>query len=140
MRSDALTLAGLRLARWRARKDVQAVVFWGMLFLGPILAFATFAVLGGMEGLGSRHALRAVLLADFVYALVVAVFVARRAGEMFVAHRQRSAGSRLHMRLVRFFTGIALIPTVLVAIFAAVSLNFGLEGWFSERVRNVVTN
>lgn len=140
MRSDALTLAGLRLARWRERKDVQAAVFWGLIVLGPILAFATFAVLGGMEGLGSRHALRAVLLADFVYALVVAVFVARRAGAMLVAHRQRSAGSRLHMRLVRFFTGIALIPTVLVAIFAAMSLNFGLEGWFSERVRNVVTN
>jgi two-component system nitrogen regulation sensor histidine kinase NtrY len=140
MRSDVLTAAGLWLARWRERRDVQAAAFWGMIVLGPLLALTTIAVLGEMEGLGSRHALRLVLLADFIYALVVAVFVARRVGEMISARRRRSAGSRLHTRLVRFFTGIALIPTVLVAVFAADSLNFGLEGWFSERVRNVVTN
>ncbi len=140
MRSDVLTAAVSWLAQLRERRGVQAAAFWGMIVLGPLLALATFAVLGEMEGLGSRHALRLVLLADFVYALVVAVFVARRVGEMISARRKRSAGSRLHTRLVRFFTGIALIPTVLVAIFAAVSLNFGLEGWFSDRVRNVVTN
>ena len=44
------------------------------------------------------------------------------------------------MRLVRFFTLIALIPTVLVAVFATITLNFGLEGWFSDRVRDVVAN
>ena len=44
------------------------------------------------------------------------------------------------MRLVRFFTLIALIPTIIVAVFAAITLNFGLEGWFSDRVRNVVSN
>ena len=84
--------------------------------------------------------LRPVLLADFVYALVVAAFVARRVAEMIAARRQRSAGSKLHMRLVRFFTAIALIPTILVAVFATITLNFGLEGWFSDRVRNVVAN
>ena len=30
-------------------------------------------------------------------------------------------------------------PTVLVAIFAMLSINVGLEGWFSERVRNVLS-
>ena len=78
--------------------------------------------------------------ADFVYALIVAAFVARRVAEMIAERRRRSAGSKLHMRLVRFFTAIALIPTVLVAIFATITLNFGLEGWFSDRVRNVVAN
>ena len=84
--------------------------------------------------------LRPVLLADFVYALVVAAFVARRIAEMIAARRRRSAGSKLHMRLVRFFTPIALIPTILVAVFATITLNFGLEGWFSDRVHNVVAN
>jgi two-component system nitrogen regulation sensor histidine kinase NtrY len=31
-----------------------------------------------------------------------------------------------------------LVPTILVAVFAVLNLNIGLEGWFSERVRNVV--
>ena len=93
-----------------------------------------------MQWLGGGSMLRPVLLADFVYALVVAAFVARAVAEMIAERRRRSAGSKLHMRLVRFFTAIALIPTILVAVFATITLNFGLEGWFSDRVRNVVAN
>ena len=33
---------------------------------------------------------------------------------------------------------MALIPTVTVAIFAVLTVNLGLEGWFSDRVRQVV--
>ena len=47
-------------------------------------------------------------------------------------------GSRLHLRLTGVFALIALIPTVLVAIFAVLTVNVGLEGWFSDRVRQVV--
>jgi hypothetical protein len=52
MRSNALTLAGLRLARWRTRPSVSSAVFWIMVVLGPVLALATFVVLGDMEWLG----------------------------------------------------------------------------------------
>lgn len=140
MRSHELTHAGLRLARWRSRHNLQQVMFWTMVVLGPLLAVATFAVLSEMQWLGGGKMLRPVLLADFIYAMIVAGFVARRIAEMIAARRRRSAGSKLHMRLVRFFTAIALIPTILVAVFATITLNFGLEGWFSERVRNVVAN
>ena len=140
MRSHDLTHAGLRLERWRSRHNLRQAAFWAMVALGPLLAIATFAVLSEMQWLGRGNMLRPVLLLDFVYALIVAAFVARRVAEMIAARRQRSAGSKLHMRLVRFFTAIALIPTILVAVFATITLNFGLEGWFSDRVRNVVAN
>ena len=57
---------------------------------------------------------------------------------MFAARRAKSAGSRLHMRLSRVFAIVALIPTVLVAVFAVVTLSIGVEGWFSKNVQNVV--
>ncbi|WP_111428522.1 PAS domain-containing sensor histidine kinase [Rhodobacteraceae bacterium DSL-40] len=140
MRLHPLSLSGERFARWLNRRDVRTYFLWAMLGLGPLLTIATFASLGGMHGLSSQPVLRIVLICDFVYALTVAMFVARRIAEMIAARKRHSAGSRLHMRLVRFFTAIALIPTVLVAIFATITLNFGLEGWFSDRVRDVVTN
>ena len=139
MRSHELTYAGLRLARWRTRHNIRQASFWTMVALGPLLAIATVAALSEMQWLRGDM-LRPVLLADFVYALIVASFVARRIAEMIAARRRRSAGSKLHMRLVRFFTAIALIPTILVAVFATITLNFGLEGWFSDRVRDVVAN
>ncbi|WP_306419412.1 sensor histidine kinase NtrY-like [Amaricoccus solimangrovi] len=134
-----MTLAWLRLGRWRSNRGVQAAGFWLMVALAPMLAIATFAVLGEMEWLGGGRSLRVVLLADFVYALIVAGFVVRRLAEM-ISERKKGSGATLHMRLVRFFTLIALIPTILVAIFATITLNVGLEGWFSDRVRNVVSN
>ena len=140
MRSHALTHAGLRLARWFNRRTVAQAGFWTMVVAGPLLAIATFVVLSDIEWLRGGDMLRPILLLDFVYALIVAAFVARRIAEMIAERRRQSAGSRLHMRLVRFFTLIALIPTVLVAIFATITLNYGLEGWFSDRVRNVVAN
>ncbi|PZQ48594.1 MAG: PAS domain-containing sensor histidine kinase [Rhodovulum sulfidophilum] len=139
MRTSSLTLAWLRLGRWRSSHGVQAFGFWALVALAPILAIATFAVLGEMEWLGGGRSLRVVLLADFVYALVVAGFVVRRVAEI-ISERRKGSGATLHMRLVRFFTLIALIPTILVAVFATITLNVGLEGWFSDRVRNVVSN
>ncbi|MBB5223350.1 two-component system nitrogen regulation sensor histidine kinase NtrY [Amaricoccus macauensis] len=140
MRSHQLTYAGLRLARWRNRHNLRQATLWIMVALGPLLAIATMLVLSDMQWFGGGKMLRPVLLADFVYAIIVAAFVAQRVGEMIAARRRKSAGSKLHMRLVRFFTLIALIPTVLVAVFATATLNFGLEGWFSDRVHDVVTN
>ncbi len=140
MRSYNLSETAARLARLRLDGNIRAVLFWIMVGLGPILALATFVVLGEMEGLGGGRSLRVILLVDFVYSMIVAGFVARRVAGMIAARRRGSLGSNLHMRLVRFFTLIALVPTVIVAVFAAITLNFGLEGWFSDRVRNVVSN
>ena len=53
-----------------------------MVAFGPLLAVATFAALSEMQWLGGGKMLRPVLLADFVYALVVAAFVAQRIAEM----------------------------------------------------------
>jgi len=140
MRSPALTAAGQRLSRWSDRRAVRVATLWIVIGLGPVLAALTFFSLSDGNYLGGGAMLRAVLLTDFVYALIVAAFVARRLMEMLAARRARSAGSRLHVRLMRVFTVVALIPTVLVAVFATITLNFGLEGWFSDRVRNVVAN
>jgi two-component system nitrogen regulation sensor histidine kinase NtrY len=49
-------------------------------------------------------------------------------------------GGRLHVRLVALFTAIAAVPTVLVAIFASVLFQSGLEFWFSNRARNMLEN
>ena len=79
-----------------------------------------------------------ILLADLVYVLVVAALVLARVARMVADRRARSAGSRLHLRLTGVFALIALVPTVLVAVFAVLTVNVGLEGWFSDRVRSVV--
>lgn len=127
-----------KLMRLRRVRRIQNWATIALFALGPILAVATFVVVGPLDIYASSTALRGVLLSDLVYVLVVAGLVAQRVVKMIAARRAHSAGSRLHLRLTGVFVLLALIPTVTVAVFAVVSLNFGLEGWFSDRVRNVV--
>ncbi|WP_412175625.1 ATP-binding protein [Albidovulum litorale] len=110
----------------------------GLVVLGPLLAIATFIALGPFGQGAESDSLRLILLADLVYFLALGGMVLARLARMIAARRARSAGSRLHMRLTGIFAGIALVPTILVAIFAGLTVNIGLEGWFSDRVRGVV--
>lgn len=127
-----------RISRLRRQRRVQNGVTIGLVILGPLLALATFFALGPLGQGANSTALRLTLLADFVYFLLLATLVLSRLAQMIAARRAQSAGSRLHLRLTGVFAGIALVPTILVAIFAGLTVNIGLEGWFSERVRSVV--
>ncbi len=55
---------------------------------------------------------------------------------------RRAAGStaRLHVRLVFFFSLIAAVPTLLVAAFAAVLFQTGVDFWFSDNSRGLMQN
>jgi len=129
----------ITLSRLRRQRRVQTGMTLGLVFLGPLLAVATFLALGPFNQGASSPGLRLILLADFVYVLVVASLVLARVVRMIADRRRHSAGSRLHLRLTGVFGIVALIPTVLVAVFAVLTVNVGLEGWFSERVREVVS-
>ncbi|WP_127103792.1 sensor histidine kinase NtrY-like [Pararhodobacter zhoushanensis] len=111
-----------------------------LVVLAPILVVATTLVLGPFSFVQNLPSLRLVLVADLFYILIVAGLVLLRISWMIGARRSRSAGSRLHLRLSAFFALIALLPAITVAVFAVVTINLGLEGWFSDRVRNVVGN
>jgi two-component system nitrogen regulation sensor histidine kinase NtrY len=122
----------------RKLRRVQNGATLGLVLLGPVLTAATFLILGPFDRGSSSLSLRLVLLADLVYVLAVAALVLQRVARMVAERRARSAGSRLHLRLVGVFTAVALVPTVLVAIFGGLTVNVGLEGWFSDRVRTVL--
>lgn len=127
-----------RLARFRRQRRVRNIFTLSLVVLGPVLAIGTFVVLGPMGQGADSTSLRLILLGDFVYFLVLAGLILMRLAQMVAARRARSAGSRLTLRLTGVFAGIALVPTVLVAVFAGLTVNIGLEGWFSDRVRSVV--
>ncbi|MEM6939230.1 MAG: PAS domain-containing sensor histidine kinase [Pseudomonadota bacterium] len=124
-----------RLRRFRRARNVATL---SLVLLGPVLALATYLVLGPFGQGADTVALRLILLTDLVYVLLVAALVLSEVARLISARRAKSAGSRLHLRLTGVFAVVALIPTVTVAVFATLTVNFGLEGWFSDRVRGVV--
>jgi two-component system, NtrC family, nitrogen regulation sensor histidine kinase NtrY len=129
-----------KLVRLRRQKRVQNASTLLIVLLGPVLAVGTFMLLGPFNQSANSPALRLVLLADLIYVLVIAALVLWRVSRLVADRRSQSAGSRLHLRLSGVFAIVALMPTIIVAIFAVLTVNFGLEGWFSDRVRGVVGN
>ena len=124
----------------RRQRRVRTMGTLGLVILGPVLALATFLVLGPLAEVSDSPSLRLVLLADLIYILMLAALALRQVAKMISARRARSAGSKLHLRLTGVFTLVALVPTVLVAIFATFTITLGLEGWFSDRVSGALGN
>ena len=127
-----------RLNRLKRQRRMQTGMTFSLVFLGPVLAVTTFLTLGPFSHGASSPVLRLILLADLVYVLIVLALVTARVLRMVADRRSQSAGSRLHLRLTTVFAVVALVPTILVAVFGVLTVNIGLEGWFSTRVREVV--
>ena len=109
---------------------MQTATTFGLVFLGPVLAVATFLALGPFSQGSNSPALRLILLSDVVYILVVATLVLARLARLVSDRRSQSAGSRLHLRLSGVFALVALVPTVLVAVFAVLT---GMVGALSAK-------
>ena len=127
---------GPNAVEWLYRRGVLALVL-----MGPLLAIATAVLLSdGAQARTPPVLLRVVLLVDLCYILTLAAVITWRLGTLFMERRKRSAGTRLHLKLAGVFAAVALVPTVLVAVFAALTLGVGLESLFSDRIGSVVRN
>ncbi len=125
-----------RLVPGRAA-EVLAVVLTAAAVIAGI---GTFVALWGWGDKGpNATATQVLLIIDLLIVLGLATLVGVRLVKLWRAHRTRTAGSRLHIRLVALFAGIAMTPTVLTAMFATIFFTFGVQTWFGDRVKTAVT-
>ncbi len=80
----------------------------------------------------------ALLYVDGILLLLLAAVVIRRLVQIWMERRRGEAGSGLQVRMVLLFSLVAVTPGILVVVFSALFLNFGMQGWFSERVRTAL--
>ena len=100
----------------------------------------TYAALRGLPPFGGREAGmdQLFLLLNLVLVLPLCAIVAWRVVQVWTERRRGLAGSRLHVRLVVLFSLVAVIPTIVVAVFSYLLFSFGVQAWFSERVRTAL--
>ncbi len=103
------------------------------------LGIATFTVLaGGMRFGVSSDWVVSMVLANLIVLLVLGLLLAVRLTRVWVERRRGSAGSRLHVRLVLLFSVVAVVPAILVAVFATAFFHYGIQAWFNDRVRTAL--
>jgi len=132
--------------RWLSRERESGRFYrWAtialIVFLAAILLFSVnILVNSGKPGTFLSPPLIALLLiANLIPAIALMVLLSRRVA-MARAEKGGMAGGQLHTRLVALFSVIAAVPTVMVAIFASLLFQSGLEFWFSDKARGMVEN
>ena len=114
----AVALAlGVALASWRvlAARDVTAPLL-------PPSVIAGFVV------------------ANLVCGILLLVLLGRRLALRRAASSPLGGRGRLHVQLVGLFSLTASVPVLLVAIFASVLFQNGVEFWYSDRARSMLEN
>ncbi len=112
----------------------------GLVTLALAVGISTFVILARGAPLGlQRGASVALVLANLSVLLLLGAVLAGRLTRVWTERRRGSAGSRLHVRLVLLFGGVAVAPAIVVAVFAVAFFHFGIQSWFNDPVRTAVT-
>ncbi len=128
-----------RLRDWSRRVGLYRKAAFALTVAAVLSGSATVGVWTGTTEPGRhRDALVALLFLDLSLILMLGAFVAFQVVKVWAERRRGMAGSGLHVRIVLMFSLVAVTPAILVAVFSALFLNFGLQAWFSERVRTAV--
>lgn len=138
--------SGYAWPRWwrRALVGARRANFFGVL---EVVSVLLLFVMLGLSWLQLSSAPRpgelvpaglaaAMLVGTLLPAMTLLVLMGRR----LALRRAGDTTARLHVRLVFFFSLVAAVPTLLVAIFASVLFQTGVEFWFSDNSRRVLEN
>jgi two-component system nitrogen regulation sensor histidine kinase NtrY len=113
----------------------------GLIAVGIALLSSaiTFVVLAGLTPIAPTHpVVVTLLLANAATVLVLLTIIGRDVWTIVQARRRGRAGSRLHVQIVGLFSVIAAVPAILVAVVASITLDRGLDRFFTVRNRAIV--
>ena len=123
---------GWSLRRWLAPFAVG---------LALLSAFLTFAVLTGLTPIEPRPVVvYSFILINAATILLLVGIIIREVWQVMQARRRGRAAARLHIQIVSLFSVIAVLPAVLVAIVANVTIDRGLDRLFSGPTREAIQN
>jgi two-component system nitrogen regulation sensor histidine kinase NtrY len=123
---------GWSLRRWLAPFAVG---------LALLSAFLTFVVLTGLTPIEpTREVVVSFILINAAIILVLVGIIVREVWQVLQARRRGRAAARLHVQIVSLFSVIAVLPAVLVAVVANVTIDRGLDRLFSGPTREVIQN
>jgi len=125
----------IRLQRWRWSHQL-------ILLLVIASLLSCLATLGAFSGwlsfTDSPKLVSRLLLLDLGLLLALIFTILRNLWQLRRDIAQKTRKTSIKQRFVLLFAGIALVPSVVMLFFAAYFLNFGLQAWFSERIRTTM--
>lgn len=130
-----------RVRMWAGRIGLRHKLAIGLAMAALASGAATYLALTGAPPFGTKpNTVLTLLNLDLVLLLTLGALTAKRLLQVWAERRRGLAGSRLQIRLVVLFSVIAVTPTIIVAIFSYLFFSYGVESWFSDKVRTAISN
>ena len=109
--------------------------------LALLSTFLTFVVLTGLTQIEpTRVVVVSFLLINAAIILLLIGIIVREVWLVVQARRRGRAAARLHIQIVSLFSVIAVLPAVMVAVVANVTIDRGFNRLFSGPTREVIQN
>lgn len=138
--TPSLLSSPLNRRTFEISRIVRTVGYFGVV-LALAVAAATFFILMGLTPIApTATVVPIVLTVNGGLMLFLLLIIGWEIALLISARRRRRAAARLHIRIVALFSVVAAMPAILVAVVASVTLDRGLDNWFSTNTRAIVDN
>lgn len=130
---------GLRLMIWARKVGLARKLALALTLAVVPSVTATFLAMtvSGPIGPDPKTVLSLIGL-DVTLLVALAVVIGVRIMGVWRARRRGSSGSRLHLRFILLFSLVAVTPAIVVSVGSTVFFRYGVESWFSDRVRTAL--
>nr|WP_319512902.1 PAS domain-containing sensor histidine kinase [uncultured Cohaesibacter sp.] len=109
--------------------------------LSVVSGVTSFIILLGLTSIEpTDDVIRIAMIVNGVLLFMLALIIFLEACAVLRARKKGRAGARLHIRVMGLFALVATVPTILVAIFASITLDRGLDRWFSSRTQAIINS
>lgn len=128
-----------KLASWARRVNLAKKSSYGMAVAGVLSVFATFATFSNVGPFLPTSATLFVLLTiNLIILLILGAMVAQQIIQLRASQKSSAGSARLHRRIVTLFSIVAITPTIIVAIVSGLFFEFGMQSWFSDKIRTAL--
>ena len=115
-------MEAFRLSSLNRRKIISALIFLGVASL--------VALLFSDDDPSEFNRIQvSVLVINLISILALLPIVALSAKKLFLDYRQRKLGAKLRLRMALAFSGLALVPAIVIFFFAINFMNKGISVW-----------
>ncbi|WP_146006432.1 sensor histidine kinase NtrY-like [Cohaesibacter celericrescens] len=136
--SDGSASSGLDKSERRGKARMIGLV---AVILAVVSGVVSFVVLMGLTSIEpTDDVIKIATVINGSLMVLLALVISWEASSIFLARQKGRAGARLHIRVMGLFALVAAAPTIIVAIFASITLDRGLDQWFSSRTQAIINS
>ena len=117
---------------------IPGMALVGLAFISALVSFAILLGVTPIEP--DESVVMTAIVVNLVFVLGMLALVVLEIRTLLRARTRGKAAARLHIRIVALFSIVAILPAILVAIVASITLDVGLDRWFSLRTKSIVNS